>query len=90
VEALDLAGRDPEVTKIILSILPRKWDLRFTSNYISMRVPWLSSRQVAAYIKRNLELKYVESRKILCESTRLKIYRIKPDANIDRIIGLED
>ena len=84
-----MAGREPEVTRIILSILPKKWDLRFTSNYISMRVPWLSSRQVAAYIKRNLELKYVESRKILCESTRLKIYRIKPGADIGSIIGSE-
>ena len=78
---------DPEINKLILGILPFDWDDRFTSKYISDRVPGLDSRGVAVYIKRNLEYKYVESRKVPYNHTWIKVYRIKPGVHLD-IIGV--
>jgi hypothetical protein len=81
-----LSGADPELNKLILSILPLDWDDRFTSKYISDRVPGLGSRGVAAYIKRNLEYRYVESRKVQYNHTWIKVYRINPEAYLELIV----
>jgi len=63
--------------RLILRQIPADWESRVTSSYISERVPGLNSREVAARIRRKLDEKFVECRK-LPSYRYLLIYRLKP------------
>ena len=68
------------VDRLILRQIPADWDSHVTSGFIAERVPWLSSKEVAARIKKRLEHSYVESR-----IEPPKIYRLKPGLIIGTI-----
>jgi len=63
--------------RLILRQIPADWDSRVTSSYIAERVPGLNSREVAARIRRKLDNRYVECRR-LPTYRYLLIYRLKP------------
>ena len=72
------------VDRLILRHIPADWDGNVTSCFIAERVPWLSSKEVAARIKKRLEHRYVESRRV-----PPKIYRLKPGLIIGTVLAGE-
>ncbi len=63
--------------RLILRQIPADWDSHVTSSIIAERVPGLNSKEVAARIKRKLDHKFVECRKVPPYRWSL-IYRLKP------------
>lgn len=72
------------VDRLILRQIPADWDSHVTSGFIAERVPWLSSKEVAARIKKRLEHSYVEAR-----MEPPKIYRLKPGLVIGTVLAGE-